>query len=282
MAFKFRQITSSKYMGPAGLSLRKSSDGSFSIFKNNSITNWGTSFQTVRSAEIFLSQHDYISASTNNIAFNQNDIEFIEDMYAQDVIKESPQGKLFDRYSISKNFSIAADKKKDSSPIGFHLVINLFKNNRLIKQFNNMHDLLPVLDKIVGDSIFASVTYRGLELRNILAAKNNGYNKPQERRRTAREIVRDLVRVKSSNVWAYGIEIKDRKDKMGDVYVQFKGKNGGPDAIYVYYSVDLLTWRKVLSAPSKGHAIWQYLRNNFKYSKLTGDRRGKLPNAVNR
>ena len=25
----------------------------------------------------------------------------------------------------------------------------------------------------------------------------------------------------------------------------------------------------------------KYIRNNFKYSKLTGDKRGKLPNAIN-
>ena len=93
--------------------------------------------------------------------------------------------------------------------------------------------------------------------------------------------MKNLVRVKSSNVWSRGIEIKDRKAKEGDVYVQFKGKNGGPGDVYVYYSVPVNTWRRILSYPSAGAAVWKFLRNNFLYSKLTGNKRGVLPNAVN-
>ena len=98
---------------------------------------------------------------------------------------------------------------------------------------------------------------------------------------STRDITKSMVRVRSSNIWSYGISIKDYGDKTGDVYVQFKGKNGGPEHLYVYYDVPVLIWRKMLAAPSKGHAFWQYIRNNYRYAKLTGDKRTKLPHGVN-
>lgn len=96
-----------------------------------------------------------------------------------------------------------------------------------------------------------------------------------------RNLAKDIIRVKSSNVWGYAFNIKDRRDKMGTLIVQFKAKNGGPGHIYCYYDVPTMTYRRWQSANSKGHYFWEYIRNNFKYSKLTGDKRGVLPNAVN-
>lgn len=98
---------------------------------------------------------------------------------------------------------------------------------------------------------------------------------------SSRDITKSMVRVKSSNIWSYTINIKDNKSKVGDVYVQFKGKRGGPGDVYVLYDVPVSVYRKWHSAPSKGHYYWQYLRNNYYYSKLTGDKRGKLRNAIN-
>ena len=99
---------------------------------------------------------------------------------------------------------------------------------------------------------------------------------------SSKDITKSMVRVKSSNVWSYAINIRDRHDPVGDVYVQFKGDHGGPGDVYVYYDIPIRVWKKILSATSKGHAVWQYLRNNSNgYSKLTGDKRGKLPNAIN-
>lgn len=98
---------------------------------------------------------------------------------------------------------------------------------------------------------------------------------------SSKEITKNMVRVKSSNVWAYNINIRKAKDKTGDVYVQFKGKNGGPDDIYVYYDVPVIVYRRWHTANSKGHYFWQYIRNNYKYAKLTGDKRTKLRNGVN-
>lgn len=96
-----------------------------------------------------------------------------------------------------------------------------------------------------------------------------------------RELSKDMVRVKSSNMWAYRLNVKDRKDRTGDLLIQFKGKDGGPGDIYIYYDVPVSLHKKLISSPSKGHAFWKYIRNNFKYSKLTGNKRGILPNAIN-
>lgn len=98
---------------------------------------------------------------------------------------------------------------------------------------------------------------------------------------SSRDLSKNMVRVKSSNIWSYGMNIKDNKSKIGDVIVQFKDKNGGPGDVYMLYDVPIKLYRRWVSAPSKGHFFWVYLRNNFKYSKLTGDKRGKLKNAVN-
>ena len=95
-----------------------------------------------------------------------------------------------------------------------------------------------------------------------------------------RDLSKNLARVKSSNVWARALNIKDRKDKTGDLIVQFKNKYGGPGDIYLYVDFPIDLYRKWIAAPSAGHFFWQYIRNNFKYLKLTGDKRGKLPNAI--
>ena len=98
---------------------------------------------------------------------------------------------------------------------------------------------------------------------------------------TTRDIAKDMIRVKSSNLWAYAMNIHGKSDDIGDVYVQFKNNTGGPGDVYVYYDVPVKVYRRWHSAPSKGHYFWQYIRNNFKYAKLTGDKLTKLKNGVN-
>lgn len=96
-----------------------------------------------------------------------------------------------------------------------------------------------------------------------------------------RELSKNLVRVKSSNIWSYGINVRKAGDNIGDVLCQFKDKDGGAGDIYIYYDVPVSIYRRWLSAPSKGHFFHVYIRNNYKYSKLTGDKKGKLKNAIN-
>ncbi len=98
---------------------------------------------------------------------------------------------------------------------------------------------------------------------------------------STRDLTKNMVRVKSSNVWAYGINIADKKSKTGDVIAQFKDTHGGPGDIYIYYDVPVTLYRRWVAAPSKGHFHWQSIRNNFLYAKLTGSKKGKLKNAVN-
>lgn len=99
-------------------------------------------------------------------------------------------------------------------------------------------------------------------------------------KKSSRDFSKNLVRVKSSNIWSYGYDAQIG-NKTADLYVQFKGKTGGPGDIYLYFDVPLQIWRKFISAPSKGHFFWKYIRNNYRYRKLTGDKRGKLSNAIN-
>lgn len=112
----------------------------------------------------------------------------------------------------------------------------------------------------------SSITING---KPITAADN---------RFTTKDFVKKLLRVKSSNIWSYAFQPKDYNK--GDMLIQFKGQNGGPEDIYIYYDVPSKLWQKFVAAPSKGHFMWQHIRNVFKYAKLTGDKRTKLPNGI--
>lgn len=96
-----------------------------------------------------------------------------------------------------------------------------------------------------------------------------------------KNLAKNLVRVKSSNVWAYGVNVRDASKGIGDIIAQFKNSIGGPGDVYIYYDVPVKIYRRWVSAPSKGHFFWKFIRNKYKYSKLSGDKRGKLPNAIN-
>lgn len=98
---------------------------------------------------------------------------------------------------------------------------------------------------------------------------------------STRDLTKELTRCRSSNLWAYGMNVRKAGDNTGDVIIQFKGKNGGPDGLYIYYDVPVRIYRQLLSAPSKGHFFWTNIRNKYSYDKL-GDKswRGKLPNAI--
>lgn len=144
----------------------------------------------------------------------------------------------------------------------------------LNRQFDNLFDACIFVDELfnrLNQEIFSSVTLcNPYDTKSVVQAAI-----------TTRDLAKNLVRVKSSNVWAYSINIRDRHNKVGDVLTQFKGPKGGPGDIYLYYDVPVNLWRRWLAAPSKGHFFWQHIRNVFSYRKLTGDKRGKLRNAIN-
>lgn len=153
----------------------------------------------------------------------------------------------------------------------FGTTIDVYSNNTSKRQYivETAEDIIKVVEAACGDIFFDQMMIDSSHRSAITAAINT------------KNLAQNLVRVKSSNVWAYGLNIKDRKDKTGDLIVQFKNKNGGPGDVYIYYDFPSALYRKWQSAPSKGHFFWVYIRNNFNYSKLTGNRRGVLPNAIN-
>lgn len=159
------------------------------------------------------------------------------------------------------DFTMSASTESDTSDI--HNVFSTYRISKLLKRLDRIH-------ASANQEIFQSVHLQSTSERNqtILAASSKDYTQ-------------NIARVKSSNVWGYSINIKDRKSGVGDVIVQFKGPQGGPGDVYIYYDVPVRVYARWQSAPSKGHYFWQYIRNFYKYSKLTGDKRGRLPNAVN-
>ena len=150
-------------------------------------------------------------------------------------------------------------------------MIDLYSNSVSKRQYiaETAEDIIKVIEAACGDIFYNQMMVDSSCRSSITAAINT------------KNLAQNLVRVKSSNVWAYGLNIRDRKDKTGDLIVQFKNKNGGPGDVYIYYDFPSALYRKWQSAPSKGHFFWVYIRNNFNYSKLTGNKRGVLPNAIN-
>lgn len=106
----------------------------------------------------------------------------------------------------------------------------------------------------------------------------NSHDTSRRNKTTTQDFVKKLARVKSSNVWSYAFQPKD--DKVGDMLMQFKGRNGGPGDIYIYYNVPNKIWQRLVASPSKGHSFWTLIRNVYTYAKLTGDKRTHLPNGI--
>lgn len=131
-----------------------------------------------------------------------------------------------------------------------------------------MKRLVRTYYPVISDIVFCKSNNRE-EIKNVITSAMN-----------SREFSKTMVKVRSSNIWGYNIDIRDNDSDTGDVYVQFKGKDGGPDDIYVYYDVPVRLYKKWHTAPSKGHFFWQYIRGKYKYSKLTGDKRTKQDKGV--
>lgn len=244
----FTQLTASRYISSSKYSLVKHND-SYQLLVSSRIPTWPSTFSSIECAENFLNSHDYIHASVNHMPMSSDDIEFIIDMYGFNNVGKGRWAKDLGNKKLSL-FVHPNDPK-----------ITLFED-RKGKLFSDkkqtFDEAIDVIDYL--DSINACIAVKCA---------------------SARDIARNLVRVKSSNIWAYAIDIKDRHDKTGTVYIQFKGKNGGPTGgLYCYYDVPITVWRQLISAPSKGHAFWKLIRNNYRYSKLDGDKRTHLRNGV--
>ena len=257
---QFKQISRYKHIADYGYSLIKATN-SYHILKDDHVVKWEpvSGFFSVEAAENFLNARNYIQASVDHIDIASDDFAYILEAYAFEPVgdnrwlTEINEAQLF--LTIDDNEAI--------------LNVELPSKSVDVRTFDRLDDLILALDGFYesGDIYTSSAITVG---QYISAAIN------------VRDLAKNLVRVRSSNVWAYGMNLRDRKDKTGEVVVQFKGTKGGPGDIYIYYDVPLVVWRKWLSATSKGHYFWQYIRNAYAYSKLTGDKRGKLRNAINR
>lgn len=242
--------------------LRKGS--SYYLRKGSKVVKWDNNkFFSVTAATNFINSHELEDATEDNVPYSPDDVAYLIEAYN---FQRKGPGIFFANIGTVE-FSLKIDK------YGFLLTVSE-DGKESVHQFDNysIGDLMLLLDRYYPDSDYFTDAAI-LEATHILAANDAN--------RSSRELASNLVRVKSSNIWSYGINLKDRKNKTGDVYVQFKGNKGGPGDVYVYYDVPVIIWRKWLSASSKGHYFWKFIRNQFMYSKLTGDRRGKLRNAVN-
>lgn len=117
----------------------------------------------------------------------------------------------------------------------------------------------------MGD-LFVKRYIKRIEIMFIFNSKQSEYIQCA----SSKDLLDTLVRVKSSNIYSYGMDVDNIEDNVGDVVIQFKGKNGQPDDIYMYFDVPIIVFRRWVSAPSKGRYFWRYIRNNYKYRKLTG------------
>lgn len=97
---------------------------------------------------------------------------------------------------------------------------------------------------------------------------------------SSRDLSQNMIRVRSSNVYSIAADIRDANSNTCTLLVRFKDNNQ-PGDLYQYFDVPVKLYKKWLNSPSKGHFFWAYIRNYYPYRKLTGDKRGKLSNAIN-
>lgn len=249
-------------------------------------------FRTLQDAQEWLSKRDWINATSQHIDIDEEYeskqlSEFIDAMEMLGFTKSTSEFYDADHnvYELEveldeetvlgypKKLAVRAIYFEEEIAVDYWLDLRRIPNSakppnsaNIAKTIRNIETML----KKYNYSIFAnSMMISSKSRSNIMAAIST------------KDMTSKLVRVKSSNIWSYGINVKRYGDKLGDILVQFKGEGGGPGAIYIYYDVPVRVYRRWQSAPSKGHYFWKYIRNIYKYSKLTGDKRGKLKNAIN-
>ena len=232
---------------------------------------WAPKFKTISAAETWMNEN----ISPKECCISQSDLNYIMNMYGftlkQDAGHCQKWQKTIRYVNQDRYIDFILNRCIDSS-----VILSVFENDEIAEQFcciTNSDSLVSLVDTLFDkyriNPFTIMLSYKIYRNNVIKCAKSN------------RDLTKNMVRVKSSNVWSYNINIRNHGDKVGDVVVQFKDSHGGPGDIYIYYDVPITLYRKWITAPSKGHFFWVYIRNNFKYSKLTGDKRGKLRNAVN-
>jgi hypothetical protein len=194
-------------------------------------------------------------SKVKNSILSTSEYEFTSTFETEDIITDVQISAAYYPDLISVNCYIDGEKVSAS---------------KLPQSTSNVGETLKniegMLKEYCGISVFADASELPKDV--ILAAS------------TSRDVTKDMVRVRSSNIWSYKFERPNKKDRNGTLYVQFKNKNGGAGHLYAYYDVPFTVYRSWQSANSKGHYFWQHVRNVYPYNKLTGDKRTKLPHGL--
>ena len=223
-------------------------------------------------------------------------VEKIED-FRKDEMKDALKLMGFDYLELNfyRRIDLDGDLVFYGEMFDNGILITVYIKNQEVasKQFSSPVRFIDFVEDILGqhgidtgeiiDVDELEITDKGIvtSSTNIFAKRfshQNSHDTSRRNKTTTRDFVNKLSRVKSSNVWSYAFQPKD--DKLGDMLMQFKNKNGGPGDIYIYYNVPSKIWQRLVAAPSKGHAFWELIRNVYTYAKLTGDKRTKLANGI--
>lgn len=218
-------------------------------------------FESPQDAEEYLSEIDWMSSDMHNVGFDNDELWSIYDLIGIEYDEDTDSYRYHD-----DQIDIQASC---DNPLSVNFSERGRKTHRDFKSLSAMFRAVESAIVKTGKSIFCQKKSSINSLQKITAAINT------------QNLADQLFRVKSSNVWAYRLFMRSRKDKTGDLIVQFKDKNGGGGNVYIYYDVPFTLFRRWQATQSKGHFFWKHIRNYFKYSKLTGDKIGKLPNAIN-
>lgn len=235
-------------------------------------------FDTLQDAEDWLNLMQWESATVHHIEpkddMMDEELEWAMEIFG--LAKEDTHNTWSNVFEDSKGVQYTV--KVNRSPSGL-LHIDAFKSDKKLAQSSVGPDTYDV-DKLfrIIDSFMRK---HGLESIESCELMDSMYRKEITAAISTKDLTKGMVRCKSSNVWGYNINIRDKKSPTGDMLMQFKGKNGGPGDVYIYYDVPVRLYRRMHSAPSKGHFFWVNIRNTFSYAKLTGNKRGVLPNAIN-
>ena len=218
-------------------------------------------FDSAQDAEEFLSERDWESSDIGNIGFDNDELWDIYDLIGIEYDEDSDSYRYHDE---SIDIQASCD-----NPLSVNISEKGKKTHRYFKSLSDMFRAVESAIARTGKHIFRQHSVSVNYFQKITAAINT------------KNLASQLQKVSSSNVWAYGLFTRSRKDRYRDLIVQFKAKEGGPGDIYIYYDVPFTLFRRWQATQSKGHFFWKHIRNYFKYSKLTGDKIGKLPNAIN-
>lgn len=243
------------------VSLIQSADSRFYVRMNCNgswmYPEWGLDgFDSQEDAESYLSMLDLDSTDAEDVQFDPDELEFTYQLIGLLYDPES------DRYTFSDE---DAEMEIECDPLNPLSVCYSENGETEYQDYDSFDDLIEDVEQTI-----ISCNHSIFSIRVPVTAAINVKN-----------LASQLFRVKSSNIWAYRLFLRDRHDKTGDLIVQFKDKNGGAGHVYIYYDVPFMLFRNWQATQSKGHYFWKHIRPYFKYSKLTGDKIGKLKNAVN-